>query len=267
MKGKNRGAVRELLDISERLFGEDNIFPVNGGAVLQRTIQTQSKTNAQQDFSEWFYANIISNMLVDDDSIGKRVFILSGRAGQGKSTMLRHIFLHLKNQETKDARLRPNFTREIDEKLGKFFSEYQDQVHYYQAREMPESSFSVGKHKQLVLIDGLDEASDNQIGIISETIVGNPKSLFLLSSRSKSDPEPGNPAHQEVINENVLSKYLQKKGERFNLQKSCAFLSPMTLREKKSMMTLIEEHDEGTKYDYLSTLVENDSQIIQRPAD
>ena len=267
MKGKNGGAVRELLDISERLFGEDNIFPVDGGAVLQRTIQTQSKTNAQQDFSEWFYANIISNMLVDDDSIEKRVFILSGRAGQGKSTMLRHIFLHLKNQETKDARLRPNFTREIDEKLGKFFSEYQDQVHYYQAREMPESSFSVGKHKQLVLIDGLDEASDNQIGIISETIVGNPKSLFLLSSRSKSDPEPGNPAHQEVINENVLSKYLQKKGERFNLQKSCAFLSPMTLREKKSMMTLIEEHDEGTKYDYLSTLVENDSQIIQRPAD
>jgi hypothetical protein len=268
MEGMNRVGVRELLDISERLFGEDNIFPVDGGAVLQRTIQTQSKTNAQQDFSEWFYANIISNMLVDDDySIEKRVFILSGRAGQGKSTMLRHIFLHLKNQETKDARLRPNFTRKIDAKLEEFFSEYQDQVHYYQAREMPESSFSVGKHKQLVLIDGLDEASDNQIGIISETIVGNPKSLFLLSSRSKSDPEPGNPAHQEVINENVLSKYLQKKGERFNLQKSCAFLSPMTLREKKSMMTLIEEHDEDRKYIYLSTLVENDSQIIQRPAD
>ncbi len=268
MKGMNRDAVRELLDISERLFGEDNIFPVDGGAVLQRTIQTENKINAQQDFSEWFYANIISNMLVNDDySIEKRVFILSGRAGQGKSTMLRHIFLHLKNQETTDARLRPNFTRKIDENLGTFFREYQDQVHYYQAREMPEASFSVGKHKQLVLIDGLDEASENQIGTITETIIANPKSFFLLSSRSKSDPEPGNPAHQEVINANVLSKYLQKKGERFNPENSSAFLSPMTLREKKSMMTLIEEHDEGRKYNYLSTLVENDSQIIQRPAD
>ena len=106
--------------------------PVSGrwGAVLRRNVIPFADESCPLQFMEWFNNRIISALGQDEDlNANQRVFFLSGRAGQGKSTLVRHMFLHLKNQEYYDEnlpRLRPNYTREIDRNLSEFFNQYRD---------------------------------------------------------------------------------------------------------------------------------------------
>ena len=94
------------------------------GAVLRRNVIPFANESSPLQFMEWFNNRIISALDQDEDlNTNQRVFFLSGRAGQGKSTLVRHMFLHLKNQEYYDEnlpRLRPNYTREIDRNLSNF---------------------------------------------------------------------------------------------------------------------------------------------------
>ena len=272
INGKSVDEIRVLLENSNKLFDvdDDKTFPVDGGAVLRRRVSLFENETSYQ-FMEWFNDHIIKSLGQESDlDANQRVFFLSGRAGQGKSTLARHMFLHLKNQEyynPNNLRLRPNYTHEIDANIGNFFTRYQDAVVFYQARELP-SNLDTPRFdsRHFVIIDGIDEASDEKIAFISEMIHINASSLFFITSRSRYSAMALN-LKEEIINQGQLIEQLKNRGINFNSQQNSIFLKDMGHEEKKDIFGLIQEFDGDGSFPVLESLVENDSQLLRRPAD
>ena len=162
--------VLKLVKIAANLYDDDVVFPIDVGAVLYRktTIKKQTKT-----FIEWFIGCVIP-ATASEISLEKhpRVFTISGRAGQGKSTLMRHMYLAIKGQWKKDARTQPNFTMENDDTLEPFFEDFQDSTLYAQARTLPEDSsqFGADGSRKLIFVDGIDEASTEQLEFLAQLI-------------------------------------------------------------------------------------------------
>ena len=269
--GKSVDEIRQLLDKSNDLFLGKDPFPVDGGAVLRRNVIPFADESSPLQFMEWFNNRIISALGQDEDlNTNQRVFFLSGRAGQGKSTLVRNMFLHLKNQEYYDEnlpRLRPNYTREIDRNLSEFFNQYRDSVEFYQARDL--ASQTQPPHfssRTFVIVDGIDEATDDRIHYLAEMISNNKSSLFFISSRSRYAPSSLG-LSEEIINQHSLVDELKKQGVSIDPLKNSIFLNDMEHEEKKDILRLIQDFDGGDVDPMLDSLVENNSKLLRRPAD
>ena len=71
--------------------------------------------NHIQPFIQWFHHHVIRTLLENTSQqlerlpTTRRVHVLAGRAGQGKSTLMRHAFLHVKRQwDEENPRIQPN---------------------------------------------------------------------------------------------------------------------------------------------------------------
>ena len=188
--------------------------------------------------------------------------MLSGRAGQGKSTLMRHLFVHLHNsREVTDEQIRPNFTPRLEE----FFGEYQDKSLYYQARRFPRNIPEIPDYRRLILVDGLDEMDADRLKFLVKTIVRYPKCVFLLSSRSRYDKDE--PSNEHIICQSEIEDLLRDESLNIELQNNTAYIKPMSLDEKSEFFQLLKFYEPGRDYSHLTTLVENDSENLSRPAD
>ena len=257
------------------MFDDQRPFPLDPATVLYRSVRKADAEKGQNDMfplSSWIHTCIIKPLLEARSlSPSERIFVLSGRAGQGKSTVLRHLFVHLCEQQYGiDPRIRPNFGTHIDSDLSQFFNDFQDSSHYIQARTLSERVEFQSDLPQLIFIDGLDEANEEyKIEAMAQLIIDNPSSVFLVSSRSRSKPEIGNLNNEEIIQLENLQNQLQKKNCSVNLLHNSVYLEDLTHKEKKDLLSLIAQIDpeQAGKASTLHTLVENDSSILQRPAD
>ena len=120
------------------------------------------------------------NALEDPESLKQkdRVFFVSGRAGQGKSTVLRKLFLAILGSGRKNRR-RPNFlVKWITNSLPSSIP-FRIQ-HFAQGRAAVDVSLvNAEGNRRLIFIDGLDE-STRQIQFISAMISKNPNSVLLF---------------------------------------------------------------------------------------
>ncbi len=71
----------------------------------------------------------------------KRPCFLCFWTGQGKSTVLRKLFLAILGQWEEEPRERPNFSGEMDNKLTSFFNSFQDSTFFGQGRALPVDVF------------------------------------------------------------------------------------------------------------------------------
>jgi hypothetical protein len=262
--------VRQLLEVSNKLFEAVVPFPVDGGEVLRRQVSILSEENSKLPFMEWFNKNVVEALLQEENlSQGQRVFFLSGRAGQGKSTLARYIFLHLADEieyDQSNVRFRPNYTNEIDENLKRFFEECNAIVKYCQARDLPYKTEAESfKSRNFVIIDGIDEANHEKIIYLSELIANNKSSLFFITSRSRYCFNQV--ANEEIIHQELLLEKLKDRDVHIDVSNNSIILEAMMHQEKKDIFQSILKLDEGKKYPLLESLVDNDSYILQRPAD
>jgi hypothetical protein len=265
--------VQSLIDKSTKLFDDEHPFPLDPASVLYRSVRkAHTEQNKPFALSDWIHECIIKPLLEGRSlSPDERIFVLSGRAGQGKSTVLRHLFVHLcEQQDGLDPRIRPNFRTKFDADLSQFFKDFQDSAHYIQARDLSEHVGFRSDLPQLIFIDGLDEAhEDHKIEAMAQLMIDNPSSVFLVSGRSRSNPEIGNLHKEEIIHLEKLQSLLQKKNCSVNLFQNSVYLEDLTHEEKKDLLSLIAQVDpkQAGKASTLHTLVENNSSILQRPAD
>lgn len=257
--------VKQLLEESSQLFFNSELedYPVDGAHALHREVHVNVQNQpVNVSFLEWFEDSIAVPILraesLDDTD---RIFFLSGRAGQGKSTILRNLFIHLNNSsQDDDEQIRPNFS----DNLSEFLDAYGDKVHYYQAREFPRKGLEISQYRRLILIDGLDEVSEHKLESFSETILANKTSMFLFTSRSRYSPTEH---FQEcVIRQRELQDIMNERGKRLKLLKNTAFIQPMSRKEKLHMARMVSEFDDEDDL-RLRTLAENDSPLLARPAD
>lgn len=256
--------VLELVKRAANLYDDDVVFPIDAGAVLYRkmTIKKQTKT-----FIEWFIGCVIP-ATASEISLEKhpRVFTISGRAGQGKSTLMRHMYLAIKGQWKKDARTQPNFTMENDDTLEPFFEDFQDSTLYAQARTLPEDSsqFGADGSRKLIFVDGIDEASTEQLEFLAQLIQKRSNSVFIVSSRSRAEENEDD----HVIHKKDLAVAMQKIGApQTTIHDDSVHLDNMTDKEKLNMLDLLRRFEEDKEYTMLGTLAENNSALLQRPAD
>ncbi len=256
--------VSQYLNASSALFGDEegNVLPLDTGAVMHRQVSNQE---ASTPFIDWFVQNVVS-ALEQPGTLKKedRVFFVSGRAGQGKSTVLRKLFLAILGQWEEEPRERPNFSAEMDTKLSAFFNYWQDSTFFAQGRALPTDVTIVGSDtdRNLIFIDGLDE-STRQLQFISALINQNPNSVFVISSRSKYDDLDGD----KVINIDMLKQHLSDAGSNVSISSNIAHLSELTQFEKNNMFDLIKRFDGHGSYGMLESLAKNNSPLLQRPAD
>jgi len=266
MSGFSVDDVKNLIDESSQLFSNSEIenYPVDGAHALHRKVHVNVQNQPESfSFLEWFEASIAVPILrADSLNDTDRIFFLSGRAGQGKSTILRNLFIHLNNSsQDDDEQIRPNFS----DNLSEFLDAYGDKVHYYQAREFPKKKgLEISKYRRLILIDGLDEVSERRLESISETILANKSSMFLFSSRSRYSPT--DVFDECVIRQKELQEIMNEKGNRLKLLKNTAYIQPMSRKEKLAMARMVKEFDDEDDL-RLRTLAENDSPLLARPAD
>ena len=256
--------VLEFVKRAANLYDDDVVFPIDAGAVLYRkiTIKKQTKT-----FIEWFIECVIP-ATESEVSLEKhpRVFTISGRAGQGKSTLMRHMYLAIKGQWEEDPRTQPNFTMENDNTLEPFFKHFQDSTLYAQARILPEDSsqFEANGSRKLIFVDGIDEASAEQLEFLAQLIQKRSNSVFIVSSRSRAEEN----ADDHVIHKNDLAVALQKIGApQTTIHDDSVHLDNMTDKEKLNMLDLLRRFEEDKEYTMLGTLADNNSALLQRPAD
>ena len=260
----NDDDVLKLVKRAANLYDDDVVFPIDAGAVLYRkmTIKKQTKT-----FIEWFIGCVIP-ATASEISLEKhpRVFTISGRAGQGKSTLMRHMYLAIKGQWKKDARTQPNFTMENDDTLEPFFEDFQDSTLYAQARTLPEDSsqFGADGSRKLIFVDGIDEASTEQLEFLAQLIQKRSNSVFIVSSRSRAEENEDD----HVIHKKDLTVAMQKIGApQTTIHDDSVHLDNMTDKEKLNMLDLLRRFEEDKEYTMLGTLAENNSALLQRPAD
>jgi len=257
---------KDSSELFSNTFGE---MIADDGIIMRRLVKTKNKEKIT--FIEWLYHNIVTKSNSSTSiKLEQRCFLLSGRAGQGKSTICRKLFLHLKDQEREsDAKLLPHYLEEHDSAIKDFFKRIQPKSSYVQARLL---SNNVAEHKhnqtaKLIIIDGLDEIDENEIegtlDNIVQMIVSQQEALFLFSSRSRQHSGDGKP-------ETIYLKELKKKMQNANLNQSLegqiVSVVDLSPNEKKSMYGLLNE-DVKLKSPRLERLVENDSDYLKRPAD
>ena len=266
MSGFSVGDVKQLLEESSQLFFNAEIenYPVDGAHALHRKVHVNVQNQPESaTFLEWFEESIAVPILrAESLNDTDRIFFLSGRAGQGKSTILRNLFIHLNNSsQDDDEQIRPNFSDNISE----FLDAYGDKVHYFQARKFPtRKGLEISQYRRLILIDGLDEVSKHKLESFSETILANKTSIFLFSSRSRYSATD---VHKEyVIRQKALQDIMNEKGKRLKLLKNTAHIQPMSRKEKLDMARMVREFDDEDDL-RLRTLAENDSPLLARPAD
>ena len=81
-------------DLFPNTFGD---MIADDGIIMRRTVESSNKEKIP--FIEWLYHNIVVKVnLKESLASEQRCFLLTGRAGQGKSTLCRKLFLHLKDQ-------------------------------------------------------------------------------------------------------------------------------------------------------------------------
>ena len=253
---------------SSQLFLTANAITVvaDDGVITRRNVHCNEKN---LPFIEWFYEQIITKSL-DDGNLEneERFFMLSGRAGQGKSTLCRKLFLLLTDQERgENPRVQPNFNITMDKDMNAFFTEIQDSTTYIQARKL---SSEIGNHKEnedrkFILIDGLDEArSPEVLKNIAHLMKTQKQAVFLISSRSKQGLSSD--FRTEIINKKQLNDCLLDNSLPIIPEDNVTFLENLTGEEKTEMYDLLSE-SENLKSSRLEKLVRNNSKSIQRPAD
>jgi hypothetical protein len=251
------------LKIAATLYDENDIFPIDTGSVLYRNVMEGKQ---KDKFIEWFIKNVVK-VTKSEESLNNesRVFAISGRAGQGKSTLIRHMYLAIKGQWNEDLRTRPNFTIQNDDLLSNFFTTFQALTRYAQARTLPEHSELVKvTQRMLIFIDGIDEATEQQLVFLAQLIKKYENSVFIITSRSRA--EKGEDDH--VIHWNDLTKEMQNIGlPNTTVHDGSVQLSNMSHKEKLNMLDLLKRFEEDKEYTMLETLAENNSALLQRPAD
>ena len=260
-KSSTLEVIQNLLNEADKLFPTTNVFPVDGSSVVRRQVVQNDK---KQPFIEWFEENV-AKILIDDETIidSDRLRLISGRAGQGKSTLLRHMFVHAElSQKLKHEQIQPNFGERIDT----FFERFCDRILYYQAREFPKEpvKFDEFSTRYLVIVDGIDEMDSERMRSLSKTIQINHTSVFLISSRSRYSDKGDKDV---VINQRMLEDNLSNFDININLSNNSAHLEKMDKQEKAELLNLLKNYDEGQDYSLLETLIENDSPNVSRPAD
>ena len=264
--------------LADQVINPEDIFPVDGGVVLRRHVGSIENKDSQprKPFIQWFHQHIIRTLLENTSqqleklSTTRRVHVLAGRAGQGKSTLMRHAFLHVKRQWDEEN-LEFNRTLALIMKETTLMIPSQNfivgllTVHTISKPQCwPQNELrltSRGSH--LILFDGIDEANEENLATIHEFIEKHPQCVFLLSSRTRRQPSRLHQDHEEIINLNRFRELCDENA----LRKHAAMLHPMGEREKKDMMRIMEEHEPEREFSFLKTLVENNSRTLQVPAD
>ena len=122
---------KDSSELFSNTFGE---MIADDGIIMRRLVETENEKKIT--FIEWLYHNIVTKSNSSESiQLEQRCFLLSGRAGQGKSTICRKLFLHLKDQEKEsDAKLLPHYLEEHDSAIKYFFKIIQPKSTYVQAR-------------------------------------------------------------------------------------------------------------------------------------
>ena len=269
-------ARKRYADIETLEQASSDLFPntfgkmiADDGIIMRRTVKSSNGEGIP--FIEWLYHNIVvkANSTVSLAS-EQRCFLLTGRAGQGKSTLCRKLFLHLKDQTAKVSdKIRPHYLEQHDVKIKEFFKKIHSKTTYVQARSL---SSDVAEHKpdgtaKLIIVDGLDEIAEDQIDGALDNIVKmietQQEALFLFSSRSRQHSGDGK---DETIYLKDLKKKMKNANLNQNLDGQIVSVGDLTLSEKRSMFGLLNEtiKEDSPR---LGRLVENDSDYLQRPAD
>ena len=269
--------VQGLLANADQVIDPDDIFPVDSGVVLRRHVGPIDTGDSlfPQPFIKWFHQHVIKTLLNNSSKeleslpAEERILVLAGRAGQGKSTLMRHVFLHVKRQwDEENHRIQPNFGEDrqgtnLDDSFSEFYQKFVDRTHYLQARTVYSQPTIRGRGSHLVLFDGIDEADTENLGFIHTFMKNHPHCVFLLSSRTRRQPSRLNPLREEIINLDHFRGLCDEK----KLRNKAAMLHPMDEREKKDMMHIMEDHEPERDFSFLKTLVENNSQSLKVPAD
>tara|TARA_B100000767_G_C19774283_1_gene541740 strand:- start:18 stop:5327 length:5310 start_codon:yes stop_codon:yes gene_type:complete len=269
--------VQGLLVNADQVIDPDDIFPVDSGVVLRRHVGPIDTGDSlfPQPFIKWFHQHVIQTLLNNSSKeleslpVEERILVLAGRAGQGKSTLMRHVFLHIKRQwDEENHRIQPNFGEDrqgtnLDDSFSEFYQKFVDRTHYLQARTVYSQPIIKGRGSHLVLFDGIDEADTENLGFIHTFMKNHPHCVFLLSSRTRRQSSRLNPRHEEIINLDHFRGLCDEK----KLRNKAAMLHPMDEREKKDMMHIMEDHEPERDFSFLKTLVENNSQSLKVPAD
>lgn len=261
--------VEDLVERSLELFENEEKVSHDFGLLLRRLV---SDLNGHENLSflDWFDRVLVEPLLEQIDSsvsnkvIQERCIFLSGKAGQGKSTILRHLFLLLSEEKkTTDERRRPNFNPRTDKRLHEFIRQIRNSRNYCQLRNIISDEISLDtivkeNRVQLYFIDGLDEAKPEAIAWLSELIRKDQNSFFLISSRTR-----GSLANEEVIGLTTLLKEIGGTKNDYNIGR----LDYMNSSEKQWMLKVIEHQYPEKNLHRLRTLVANDSEILKGPAD
>ena len=253
-------------DLFPNTFGD---MIADDGIIMRRTVESSNREKIP--FIEWLYHNIVVKANSKESLASEqRCFLLTGRAGQGKSTLCRKLFLHLKDQArvTVDAIL-PHYLEQHDPEIKKFFKDIHSKTTYVQARSL---SANVAEHKpdsdaKFIIIDGLDEIGEDQIDGALDNIIqmieSQDEAIFLFSSRSRQHSGDGKP---ETIYLNEFKNKLKDANLNQSLDGQIVSVGNLTKSEKKTMFGLLNETIKE-KSPRLGRLVENDSDYLKRPAD
>jgi energy-coupling factor transporter ATP-binding protein EcfA2 len=253
-------------DLFPNTFGD---MIADDGIIMRRTVK--SSNGEKIPFIEWLYHNIVVKANSTESLASEqRCFLLTGRAGQGKSTLCRKLFLHLKDQGEKiDDKIRPHYLEQYDAPINEFFSRIHAKTTYVQARSLSANNV---RHKQdhtakLIIIDGLDEISEEQIDGALDNIIqmieSQDEAIFLFSSRSRQHSGDG---ENETIYLNELKRKMKDANLNQSLDGQIVSVGDLTLSEKKTMFGLLNETVKE-RSPRLGRLVENDSDYLKRPAD
>jgi len=273
----SNGEIQKLLDNADQVIDPDDIFPVDSGIVLRRHVGSieAGDSSISQPFIKWFHQHVINTLLnnsikeLEQLPVECRIHVLAGRAGQGKSTLMRHVFLHVKRQwDEENHRIQPNFGLDgqgtnLDESFATFYQKFADRTHYIQARNVHSQPEITGRGSHLVLFDGIDEADEENLQHIYAFMEHHSKCVFLLSSRTRRQSSRLNPDHEEIINLDHFRGLCEER----KLRKNAAMLHPMDEYEKKEMMHIMEENEPLRNFSVLRALVDNNSKSLQVPAD
>lgn len=269
LAGLERSEVEILQQDSSKLFTESNDSPMapDDGVITRRRVTLKSKKNIP--FIEWFFEKVITTSLRNDWLSDKeRIFMLTGRAGQGKSTLCRKLFLLLTDQERgMEPSIQPNFDITMDSEMKEFFTEIQATTTYVQARKL---SDHIGEHiendsRKFFIIDGIDEITSVEVlQNIAKLISTQKQSVFLISSRTRQGDTLS--TDDEIIYKDELDLRLNSVHVGSILDQNIATLGNLSKKEKSEMYKLLDEA-EDLQSSRLEKLVKNNSPSLKRPAD
>ena len=172
----------------------------------------------------------------------ERIFVLSGRAGQGKSTVLRHLFVHLLSNKKVLTR---ESVRILEHNSMQTFHNFQGLSRHctlHQARELSEHVEFQRNLSQLIFIDGLDEA--NEITKLK------PWLNSWLTTPPPSSSFPVGPSSTRLVI-CTKKKSFNLKNSRINCKEELlrqpfaesVYLEDLTHKEKKDLLSLIAQVD------------------------